>query len=344
MTGPITEAGKARSRANAMRHGLSGAGLVLPPEVEAEVTTRLEGWGKRYEGLDDPRIPALLREGVVASVQMDRCMMMGLALVRQQSVRDGALYEEIESLAAEKLFVRLRVEPGVVAIELRMTAAGCRRLAGAWRLLAEVSLDEAGWGPEHLELALDLLGVSGLARRAHPLIRDAEKGGGEGQTFERAEMAAREAEQLDARAVELEALVDGPRRQMLLAGYVCEPGTSLALVWKYESRARRAYERAVAKLEAIREEAGPATTDVLEVSAPEPEAESQEVLGTDENPAVAIEWTARPQPSVEPVQAESLEVVVERRESKSPRPKCLGQRLLEWDERRLTALSEAGIH
>ena len=38
--GPKTEAGKARSRANSYKHGLTGAGVVLPIEESAEVERR----------------------------------------------------------------------------------------------------------------------------------------------------------------------------------------------------------------------------------------------------------------------------------------------------------------
>ena len=39
-TGPNTEDGKNRSRFNALKHGLTGAGIVLPAEMQAEVKRR----------------------------------------------------------------------------------------------------------------------------------------------------------------------------------------------------------------------------------------------------------------------------------------------------------------
>src|SRR5947209_6898245 len=42
--GPKTEEGKARSRANALKHGLAGAGVVLPDEIGRKVQERREQW------------------------------------------------------------------------------------------------------------------------------------------------------------------------------------------------------------------------------------------------------------------------------------------------------------
>jgi hypothetical protein len=42
--GPVTEEGKRASRANSLKHGLSGAGVVLPAEETALVRDRLARW------------------------------------------------------------------------------------------------------------------------------------------------------------------------------------------------------------------------------------------------------------------------------------------------------------
>ena len=41
-SGPKTQEGKERSRRNGLKHGLTGAGIVLPLEDEAEVARRFE--------------------------------------------------------------------------------------------------------------------------------------------------------------------------------------------------------------------------------------------------------------------------------------------------------------
>src|SRR5262245_52397253 len=45
-TGPRTAAGKRASRRNALRHGLTGAGAVLPPDLEAAVAVKTAEYAK----------------------------------------------------------------------------------------------------------------------------------------------------------------------------------------------------------------------------------------------------------------------------------------------------------
>src|SRR3974377_2478732 len=44
--GPVSPEGKARSRRNGCKEGLTGAGIVLPPEAEAEVERREAGFAR----------------------------------------------------------------------------------------------------------------------------------------------------------------------------------------------------------------------------------------------------------------------------------------------------------
>src|SRR5690242_8096518 len=48
-TGPRTAGGKARSRGNALKHGYSGAGLVLHPEDRVSLADRLQEWTEDIE-------------------------------------------------------------------------------------------------------------------------------------------------------------------------------------------------------------------------------------------------------------------------------------------------------
>src|SRR5690242_18812739 len=52
-TGPVTEEGKARSRSNALKHGLAAETLLMPGDESGALTTRIGEWAAALE----PRNP-----------------------------------------------------------------------------------------------------------------------------------------------------------------------------------------------------------------------------------------------------------------------------------------------
>src|SRR5262249_34178100 len=71
-TGPKTEDGKIRSRGNALKHGLTGAGVVLPDEDAARIEERFE----EFEADLKPRNGVarfLARRAAMLPVRLDRC-------------------------------------------------------------------------------------------------------------------------------------------------------------------------------------------------------------------------------------------------------------------------------
>ncbi|WP_435016925.1 hypothetical protein TA3x_004508 [Tundrisphaera sp. TA3] len=72
-TGPTSEEGKARSRSNALKHGMTGAGIVLPAEDAAEVERLTEAF--RAELKPEGEVgDVLVRRMAVHSVRMDRAV------------------------------------------------------------------------------------------------------------------------------------------------------------------------------------------------------------------------------------------------------------------------------
>ena len=70
-TGPKSAAGKARSRRNALKHGMTSAGDVLPLEDEVLFKERLAGWTNDARPVGDIE-RYLVASAVVASVVNDR--------------------------------------------------------------------------------------------------------------------------------------------------------------------------------------------------------------------------------------------------------------------------------
>jgi hypothetical protein len=70
-TGPKTPEGKARSRCNALKHGLTGEGVVLPNEDRAEVERRLAAFQDELKPSGEVG-RALVHRAAVLSVRLDR--------------------------------------------------------------------------------------------------------------------------------------------------------------------------------------------------------------------------------------------------------------------------------
>ncbi len=120
-TGPRTEAGKARSRRNALRHGLAGEGAVMLPEDEARLQQRTESWSECLGARDDLEA-YLISRAAFHSVKLDRAARVDAARV-VENVRQ-----------AERDFQPERIEQ-------------VARLASAMRLLHRLALtlEHRGW-------------------------------------------------------------------------------------------------------------------------------------------------------------------------------------------------------
>jgi hypothetical protein len=104
-TGPRTEEGKGRSRANAFKHGLTGDGVVLPAEDAAEVERLSVAFGEEL-GAQGEVGHALARRMAVMSIRMDRSVDQETAALSahiRQAVDEFEPPEGIDDVVAEKL-------------------------------------------------------------------------------------------------------------------------------------------------------------------------------------------------------------------------------------------------
>jgi hypothetical protein len=113
-TGPKTPEGKARSRANSFKHGMTGEGIVLSNEDAAEVDRRLAAFEAELKPSGEIG-RALVRRAAVLSVRMDRGVSQETAHLSER-VRQA----EADFLAPEGLdegaVAQLRAEAGARAM------------------------------------------------------------------------------------------------------------------------------------------------------------------------------------------------------------------------------------
>ncbi len=162
--GPKSSEGKARSRQNAMRHGLRADALPLPGEDPERARERCDAWNDYYQ----PRSPAahhLVNECARATLQSDRVAAFQAASLTSQMQNAKEAWLELRRKQVATHVERLRVDPRGALQDLLATAAGCRWLIERWEEL-EASLQTRGaWRNREAAEACRLLG--GIGTREH---------------------------------------------------------------------------------------------------------------------------------------------------------------------------------
>src|SRR5438132_10866080 len=123
-TGPKTAEGKARSRCNAIKHGLTGRGIVLPPEDQALFQQRMGAW--TYDARPEGGIQVYLVAGaVLASVRADRCARNEFVAIGKRRNRAIANWDRRQERIVKAIVARLEEEPAESVAQLEQTATGC---------------------------------------------------------------------------------------------------------------------------------------------------------------------------------------------------------------------------
>ena len=175
-TGPRSDAGKEHSRDNALKHGMTGSGLVMPIDLRDEIERRYLTMG-----------PALATgnelgdwfacQAIMTTAKIDKIQAVELderTRITIDAQNDGGGWKAGELTAVLFTTDRLKRRPEQALAELLQTVAGCDWLDAEWRGLL-MWLDpavpasfrgtaEPGWDQDRRNRALDLAGVSPMQR------------------------------------------------------------------------------------------------------------------------------------------------------------------------------------
>ncbi|RUL82215.1 hypothetical protein [Tautonia sociabilis] len=158
-TGPRTDEGKARSRANGLRHGMA-AEVLVPEEDRVAYEQVLERW-RREAGPDNVVEEHLIQRAAVLSVRLDRIERAN------QEAREAAAREAVarwyrrKQAAARKMGQRLMLDPVNVIEELEATAFGCDWLIRHWRRLDSQIRLGSRWDGRDRAQAMAMFGLPG---------------------------------------------------------------------------------------------------------------------------------------------------------------------------------------
>ena len=153
-TGPRTPEGKARSRANALKHGLC-ATVVVAEDAEL-VKERTNDYFFALKPQNQFQT-WMVDQVAILSIRIDRCERIERRVRDKVSLRAELAWDDDRRLEAEVLGAMLARKPSVTLETLRRTPHGCDWLIRRWSLLEEAAAADTGWTPEQVALAFDLL-------------------------------------------------------------------------------------------------------------------------------------------------------------------------------------------
>ena len=141
-TGPRSDEGKERSRANAYKHGLTGAGVVLSSEDAEALDSRLDALMADIKPADESA-RLLVHRAALHSVRMDRLARQEAGATNARVAKARAELSRDRRAEAEQLLRLIAAEPAATVRRLRATPEGVDVMVDEWtKLKADLDHEE----------------------------------------------------------------------------------------------------------------------------------------------------------------------------------------------------------
>jgi hypothetical protein len=162
-TGPKTDEGKARSRGNAIKHGLCA--VVCIPEDVKSVLERSEEIYQAFKPYTDYQAWNVERAATL-TLRIERSERMERRVRDKVRLRAELSWDDDRRLEVEVFAGALAKKPAETVEGLRRTPHGCEWLMTRWALLAHAADTQEGgeWTPEQTSLAFDLMATPAAFR------------------------------------------------------------------------------------------------------------------------------------------------------------------------------------
>jgi hypothetical protein len=161
-TGPRTEDGKATSRQNSTKHGLTGSGIVQSPQDAVSVEAKLAHYVDSAHPTNVYEYE-FLRRMAIASVRLERSFQAEEGRRKLRRSRVTKRFQNMLKRSADAAREVWKENTAVGHAQLTSTSAGCRWLVGEWRTL-EQKITHGAWSYKDLTYAIALYGVDPKAR------------------------------------------------------------------------------------------------------------------------------------------------------------------------------------
>jgi hypothetical protein len=330
-TGPRTPEGKARSRANALKHGLAAETLVIDG-LEADFAERKAEWEQDIQP-STPESCFALEAVVACTFRIEECRRNINARLDREITRACLVWNLDRETDVALIASKLAKQPELVSRQLKGSKHGVELILRTWDLLGE-SLDakKGAWSDAEISTAFDLLGVPSHLRDGRAPF-DPRVPGEDVYQYRRTFIFA-EYDRLRAQQSDLNGL-DRRERERAETGASLLLSKPMTLLLRYENTAWRRYDtmlkaaRASAPQVAIIPEAVPEQDFAEEDAAFEAEAnaliasqtpaENAAMLADMEAELVRRGYQAPNEPSSEPVASRPLNRHQRRRQASQAR-------------------------
>jgi hypothetical protein len=290
-TGPRSADGRRRAAQNSLKHGLTGAGVVIHEQDRDEVEARNQALQAELAP-QSAMGSILVRQMAVLSVRMERGAKQESAALASRVRHAEEAFDEDRVERADFFFQCLADDPRWALHQLRRMPEGVDRLIEAWSgLLADLTRVRPSWTASHYERATNLSGllveeakgsrldVLTRATRADFFGLAADEGAGLDEAGRRAWARARLVEWVEAAIAEQKEYretLDHEAIEQDRAGAtdvaLFDPSREATLARRYESAARRDFFKALKELRRVEAEAAdrPSTAEKLSPAPLEP--------------------------------------------------------------------------
>ena len=120
-TGPKSVEGKEAARRNALKHGLTGGGVVISGEDEHAVAIRVAALEAQLVPEGDVLAALLVRQVAISSIRIERAFRNETALAAERMRRAGDVYAEERLTLAQTILGEISLDP--VTVRRRLVAA-----------------------------------------------------------------------------------------------------------------------------------------------------------------------------------------------------------------------------
>ena len=245
-TGPRTEAGKRRSRANALKHGLC-ASVAVPESAELIRARALE----MFDSLapQDEFQTWITNRVALLTIRVDRSERMERRSRDKVCLRALLTWDIDREAEVERLGAKLGARPEEVSRELRRTKHGCDWLIRRWSLLANAADEGTPWTDAQVRLAFDLLGTPAAFREGRrPGVELDESGRVLDPADDQAAVARRQVEALQGQRDEV-AEIDEVERHMAESDLSHDADAECRRLRRYETKLHREIRWSIAQLQ-----------------------------------------------------------------------------------------------
>lgn len=156
-TGPRSAEGKARSRRNALKHGLA-AGEILVSDAEHKAVAEAVATWNHEIWPENVAERVVIRRMAVADVRMKRCESADDDSLESTARAAVARWRDRKQAAARKKAMRLKTDPLNTLLDLEETAFGCDWLSRRWSGLDRVLEQGLGWSEADRDTVMTLVG------------------------------------------------------------------------------------------------------------------------------------------------------------------------------------------